>query len=81
MSGNKMSLKCLCSNLDSDLYYVNNLAGASVTFMSVKVTLLANPKLDVVTKAVTTIRAIHTIVRASSSRVCIMHDNGRKVRR
>jgi len=46
------------------------------TFMRVKMTLLANPKLDVVTKAVTTIRAIHTIVRASSScvsRVWIKH--------
>jgi len=37
--------------------------------MSVKMTLLASPKVDVVTKAVTTIRTIHTIVRASSSRV------------
>jgi len=38
-------------------------------------TLLVSPKLDVVTKAVTTIRAIHTIVCAIRSRVYIMHDN------
>jgi len=43
--------------------------------MNVRMTLLVSPKLDAVTKAVTTIRAIHAIVRAIGSRICTMYDN------